>query len=75
LEIRTTAPSWVGVSDGRGRSLIARVVQPGENVPLDGSAPFKLTIGNALGTQIVFKGQPIALASHTRDNVARFELK
>lgn len=75
LQIHATAASWVGVTDGRGQSRLSRVVQAGESVPIDGPAPFKLTIGNAVGTQVVFKGQPLALAAYTRDNVARLELK
>ncbi len=75
LQFRTTAQSWVDVTDARGQSLISRLVEPGENVGLDGVMPLKVKIGNAKGTQVVFKGQPLALAAFTRDNVARFELK
>ncbi len=75
LQFRTTAQSWVDVTDARGQSLISRVVEPGENVGLDGVMPLKVKIGNVKGTQVVFKGQPLALAAFTRDNVARFELK
>jgi cytoskeleton protein RodZ len=75
LQFQTTAPSWVEVTDARGQSLIARVLQAGESVGLDGVLPMKVRIGNVRGTQLVFRGQPLALAPHTRDNVARFELK
>jgi cytoskeleton protein RodZ len=75
LQFRATAPSWVGVTDARGQSLISRVIQPGESVGLDGAMPMKVKIGNVIGTQVVFKGQPFELAAYTRDNVARFELK
>jgi cytoskeleton protein RodZ len=75
LQFRTTAPSWIGVVDVHGKSLIGRLVQPGENIGLDGDAPLKVTIGNAVATQAVFKGQPVALAAHTRDNVARLDIK
>jgi cytoskeleton protein RodZ len=37
--------------------------------------PLKVRIGNAAGTQIVFRGQPTDLQAFTRDNVARLELK
>ncbi|HZT55941.1 MAG TPA: DUF4115 domain-containing protein [Burkholderiaceae bacterium] len=75
LQFRTTAQSWVEVIDARGQSLIARVLEPGERVGLDGALPMKVKIGNAHGTQVVFKGQAFELAASTRDNVARFELK
>ena len=75
LQFRTTAESWIEVTDARGQSLIARVLQPGESIGLDGALPMKIKVGNARGTQVVFKGQPLELAASTRDNVARLELK
>lgn len=75
LQVRTTAQSWIDVTDARGHSLISRMVQPGEQVDLDGVMPLKLRIGNSGGTQLVFRGQPVALAGFTRNNVAQLELK
>lgn len=75
LQMRTTAQSWIDVTDARGHSLISRMVQPGEQVDLDGAVPLKLRIGNAGGTQLLFRGQPVALAAFTRNNVAQLELK
>lgn len=75
LQFRVSAQSWIEVTDARGQSLISRVVEPGENVGLDGVMPMKVRIGNVKGTQVIFKGQPLDLAAHTRDNVARLELK
>lgn len=75
LQFRASSPSWVEVVDARGQSLISRLLQPGENVGVDGSPPMRVKIGNAAATQVVFRGQPVELASRTRDNVARFELK
>ena len=74
LQLRTTQSSWVEVRDGRGNTLLSRIVAAGESVGLDGAVPIRLTIGNAAGTQLVFKGQPVDLATRTRDNVARVEL-
>ena len=75
LQLRTTAQSWVEVVDASGQAILGRLVQPGEALSLDGAMPFKLRIGNATGTQVLFRGQPVPLAPYTRDNVARFELK
>jgi len=75
LQFRTSAPSWVEVTDARGQALISRVIEPGENVGLDGVMPMKIKIGNAKVTQVVFKGQALELDTYTRENVARFELK
>ena len=75
LQLRTTAQSWVEVVDAHGRSILGRLVVPGETVGLDGPMPLKVRIGNASATQLVFRGQPVELAAFTRDNVARLELK
>lgn len=74
LQLRSSAPSWVDVLDGRGRRLLSRTVQPGEVLALDGEPPFTLTIGNAAVTQVSLRGKPVDLAASTRDNVARLEL-
>lgn len=75
LQIHTTAPSWVGVTGAQGQSLLSRVLNAGESVTIDGALPLKLTVGNVRGTEIVFKGRKVDLASADRGNVARLELK
>jgi cytoskeleton protein RodZ len=75
LQVRTSQPSWIEVQDSAGRLLISRVVEAGEPVDLDGTLPLKLRVGNALATQVIFRGQPVELARHTRENIARLELK
>jgi cytoskeleton protein RodZ len=75
LQLRPDAQSWIEVTDARGAALISRLVEPGETVGLDGTPPFKLKIGNAGATHVVFRGKPVELTPYVRDNVARFELK
>jgi cytoskeleton protein RodZ len=75
LQLRTTAASWIEVIDAQGKVLLSRVLAPDESLTLDGAAPLKLKIGNAAGTRLVFRGEPVDLASFTRNNVARLELK
>jgi cytoskeleton protein RodZ len=75
LQLRPSEASWVEVLDARGKPLIARLVQPGESVGLDGVMPFKVKIGNAHATQVMFRGQPLELGPFTRDNMAKLELK
>ncbi|MDH4053065.1 MAG: helix-turn-helix domain-containing protein [Rubrivivax sp.] len=74
LELRASAPSWVQVTDAGGRTLLSRTLAPGEAVKLDGALPFRLTIGNAAVTGVRLRGEPVDLAPHTRDNIARFTL-
>jgi cytoskeleton protein RodZ len=75
LQLRVSAASWVEVTDAQGKSLISRLLRSGEVVAVDGTPPLKLRIGNAAGTQVIFRGQPADLQAFTRDNVARLELK
>jgi cytoskeleton protein RodZ len=75
LQVRVRSESWVDVTDGGGQSLLSRTLQPGEVVDLDGALPLRVKIGNASGTELSFRGQVLDLASQTRDNVARLELK
>lgn len=73
--VRVSEPSWVEAVDGGGRALLSRVVQPGESVRLDAASVLNLTIGNAAATQVERRGLAVDLKPHTRDNVARLELR
>lgn len=75
LELRVSQSSWVEVQDAKYKPLLARLVQTGEVVTLDGALPLRLKVGNASNTTVHFRGQPIDLTASTRDNVARIELK
>jgi len=75
VQLKSREASWVEARDARGQVLLFRTVLPGESVGLDGTLPIRLTIGNAASTQLAFRGQPVDLASRTRDNVARIELQ
>jgi cytoskeleton protein RodZ len=75
LRLRTIAPSWIEVHDARAQVLLSRVVEAGEAVDLDGATPLRVKIGNARGTEVVFRGRALDLAPNTRDNVARLELR
>jgi cytoskeleton protein RodZ len=74
LQLRVREASWIEVRDGRGGPLLSRIVQPGEQVGLDGAPPLALVIGNAAATDLVFRGKPVDLAARSRDNVARLQL-
>ena len=75
LQLKASGETWVEVVDGQSKVLVSRMLASGEALVLDGAAPFKLKIGNAAGTEVAFRGQAVNLASSTRDNVARLELK
>jgi cytoskeleton protein RodZ len=74
LAVKVASESWVEVQDAKGQTLLSRKVAAGESLGLDGEVPLRLTIGNAAGTQITFRGQPVDLSSNTVANVARLQL-
>ena len=74
IQLSTSAPSWVEITDASGRALIARLVAADETLALDGVAPFRVRVGNAPATRLLFRGQPVALVA-ARDNSATAELK
>jgi cytoskeleton protein RodZ len=74
LALRAAAESWVQVTDEAGDTLISRQLAAGEAVALNGVAPLRLTIGNAEGMQVRFKGRPVTLRLEP-DHTARAVLK
>lgn len=75
LRLRTTEASWVEVRDGAGRTLLSRIVQPGEVIGLDGALPLRLVIGNSAATQVLFRGQAVDLPRRGTEAVSRLELQ
>lgn len=67
--------AWVEIRDANGAKIFSRQMAAGERVELQGRAPFKVHAGNAPTLTMQFNGQPVDLASVTRMNVARIELK
>ena len=63
------------VRDRNNQVLLSRTLGAGETAGLDGTPPLRLVIGNAQGTRVSVRGQPVSLAPATKDNVARLELK
>jgi len=74
LAVSASAESWVEVQDARGQMLLSRSLSAGESAAVDGAPPLRVTIGNAPATRVTFRGNPVDLARHTRDNVARLQL-
>lgn len=75
LQLRAASSSWVEVRDARGAVLLSRTLQPGETVGVAGQLPFQAIVGNAAETSATVNGQPFDIGPHTRDNVARFEVR
>lgn len=74
LTLTALGSSWVEVRDAKNQVIWIGTVKTGETtrVPIVQSAT--VTIGRAEAIQAVFKGLPVDLRLHTKDNVARFEV-
>ena len=74
LTIRFSDYSWTEVRDRDGRLLLSGMNPGGTAQSLSGIPPFDIVIGNAADVRLTYKGSPVDLAPHTRQNVARFKL-
>lgn len=75
LRLEAQQDSWVEVVDADNRTVFSRSLGAGESVAVQGTPPLKLVVGNAAGTRVSWQGAPVDLASATRENVARVELR
>ncbi|QPF76713.1 helix-turn-helix domain-containing protein [Roseateles sp. DAIF2] len=75
LLVKASAESWVEVTDAQGQVQLSKLLRPGEQAQLNVLPPLRLRIGNVAGTELTLRGVAVDLASQSRDNVARLELK
>lgn len=75
IRLKVTQNSWLSVIDGNGKKLLYGEIAPGEERKLSGQPPFKLTIGNASGVALSYKGQPVDLVPSTKGATARLVLR
>lgn len=75
LVLRFTSPSWVEVRDASGRVVLKATEAAGTSRAVDGAPPFELTVGNAPGVSVTFRGRPVDLTPYTRGAVARVKIE
>lgn len=63
--------SWVTVRDADNKVLMSQLNQSGSEAALEGTAPFKLVVGNADSVLLFVNGKAYDLTSKTRGEVAR----
>ncbi|MGH8821194.1 MAG: helix-turn-helix domain-containing protein [Rhodoferax sp.] len=69
------APSWVQVTDAKGNAVLRKILAPAEVARVSAALPLTVVVGRADATSVQVKGKPFDLASSTKNNVARFEVK
>ncbi len=75
IVVRTKGEAWVDVTDSRGRSMIARSMQPGETIGINGEPPFKVRLGSVANTELRYRGEPVDITTSSVGNMIRMELK
>ena len=74
LVIRFSEECWVEVKSTTGETLYSDLSRAEATLELIGKSPFRILLGYAPGVDLMFNGEPIALAQHTRNNVATLVL-
>jgi cytoskeleton protein RodZ len=75
LLITYQGPSWTEIRDRSGQLVVSRLVAPGSVEPVKGTPPFDIVLGNAHVVTLTYRGKPVDLSPHTRQNVARLTLR
>ena len=67
--------SKIRVTDASGTVVLDRTLRAGESVSLSGALPLTVVASRANAIQVQVRGQAFDLASVTKNNIARFEVK
>lgn len=67
--------TWVKVVDAKGVVQLSKTLAEGEVVGASGAMPLSVVVGRVDATDVEVRGQAFNLASVSRENVARFEVK
>ncbi len=74
LVLKVRKDSWVEVKAGNN-ALISRLVKAGSTEQVEIAGPATLTLGNAAGVDVMFRGSPLETNADAKNNVVRLSLK
>jgi len=74
LLFKARGSTWIEVTDAKGALLLRRTLTAAEVVEVGGDLPLSVVVGRADHTEVVVRGVPFPLDTHTQDNVARFKV-
>ncbi|PJX13487.1 DUF4115 domain-containing protein [Halomonas sp. 141] len=75
LELTFNEQSWTEIFDANNQRVFVGLQAPGTTASVEGTPPFRLTIGNATGVELRYQGDTVNLAQRAgANNVARFTL-
>lgn len=76
LRVEMREESWLEVRRANNDSVVvSRLASAGDIETIEITEPVSVVIGNAAGVDVTLRGKPVELASSTRTNVARLNLK
>ena len=61
--------------DAKGVVQLSKTLSSGEVIGASGAIPLAVVIGRVDATDVEVRGKPFSLATVSKDNVARFEVK
>ncbi|SEL53664.1 RodZ domain-containing protein [Halomonas daqiaonensis] len=75
LELTFNEQSWTEIFDANNQRIFVGLQEPGTTASVEGEPPFRMTVGNATGVELVWQGEPVDLEARAgANNVARFTL-
>ncbi|MCW4153509.1 DUF4115 domain-containing protein [Halomonas sp. 18H] len=75
LELSFNEQSWTEIFDASNQRVFVGLQEPGTTASVEGTPPFRLTVGNATGVELSWDGEVIDLSERAgTNNVARFTL-
>lgn len=75
LSLTFNEQSWTEIYDANGRRILVGLQSAGTQATTEGEPPFRLTIGNASGVELSYRGEAVDLGARAGgNNVARFTL-
>lgn len=67
--------SWTEVTDANGKKIFVGLQKPGTEANIEGEPPYRMTVGNATGVEMTWRGKTVNVSTHAgANNVARFTL-
>jgi len=68
IEVSFVGDCWFQLTESSGRTIIADLKRKGDVVSYEGTAPFRVVLGDARQAAMRFNGEPVDLAPHTARN-------
>ena len=75
LVLTFTSESWIELQGTGEGEVYANLEQAGSEIKFSMTPPIKVKIGNARGTELTFRGNPVSFSGRTFSNVANLVLE